>query len=522
MSQFTEYILKSLRFVYIDTDQKHNQWYADGCGENDNLSQNAAPLHQEARAITGRRAGVWHNFATLAVALLIVTLPLPRHWILLNQRSFHVYYEFTSILFYLSDVAVILVLLTSAVWFWQERPAVRWGPAMVTLPLALLPVVALATAPWAGDPVQAIYIAGRLVVLLAVYLAIVTLRPSARVVQRSLAASLMLQTAAAVAQFITQDDLGWQWLGEIELSPTPGLASIITVGDRVWLRGYGLTPHPNILGGILVATLLALVVAYLKSHGWRKVVWLTVLAGGGVGLVISFSRAAWLGGVVGSAGLLLGLMSYRPWRRQYARAILVPAVVGLVVLAGFAFARRDLFVARLRPPATYTEARSLDERRVLADASLELIRRSPLTGVGAGNFSTAIVPLVEDVPATTPQPVHNLPLLLSAELGLAGGVLWVWLMLAPVLLTWQRFRTFVGARQAGLAIRLQRYLLSGLPRPYTNAGGVSLWVLGLTAGLVALAMIDLFDFYSWGWPQGRLLRWVFLALWAGELGDAAD
>jgi O-antigen ligase len=516
---FTEYILKSLRSVYIDTDQEHNQWYADGCGENGNLSQNAAPLHQEAQAIAGRRAGVWHNLATLSVALLIVTLPLPRHWILLDRRSFQVYYEFTSILFYLSDVAVILVLLTSAVWFWQERPAVRWGPAIITLPLALLPVVALATAPWAGDPVQAIYVTGRLVVLLAVYLAIVALRPSARVVQISLAASLMLQTAVAMAQFLIQRDLGWRQLGEIPLSPTPGLASIITAGDRVWLRGYGLTPHPNILGGILVTTLLALVVPYLESHDWRKVVWLTVLVGGGVGLVISFSRAAWLGGVVGSAVLFLGVLAYRPWRRQYARAILVPAVVGLVVLAGFAFARRDLFVARLRPPTTYTEARSLDERRVLADASLDLIRRSPLTGVGAGNFSMAVVPLVEDVPATTPQPVHNLPLLLSAELGLAGGVLWVWLMLAPV------FVTVVGTWQAGWAIRLQRYLLSGLPRPYTNAerpdGKLSLWVLGLTAGLVALAIIDLFDFYSWGWPQGRLLRWVFLALWAGELGDAA-
>lgn len=490
------------------------------------MSQNAAPLHQEAQAIAGRRAGVWHNLATPSLALLIVVLPLPRHWILLHWSSTQVYYEFTSVLFYLSDVAVILLLLTWGVWFRGERPAVRWGPAAVTLPLALLPAVALATAPWAGDPVQAVYIAIRLVVLLVLYLVIVALRPSVRVLRIGLVASLLIQTAVAVAQFVIQKDLGWRRLGEIPLSPTPGLASIITAGDRVWLRGYGLTPHPNILGGVLAATLLALVVPYLESRGWRKAVWLIVLAAGGVGLAVSFSRAAWLGGAIGGAGLLLGVLSYRPWRRRYTRPILVPAMVGLVVLAGFALARRDLFVARLWPPTTYTEARSLDERRVLADASLDLIRRSPLTGVGAGNFSMAVVPLVEGVPATTPQPVHNLPLLLSAELGLAGGVLWAWLMLAPVFLTWQRVRMFVGARQAGRQVSLQTNRQSGSPRPYANAerpdGKLSLWVLGLTAGLVALALIDLFDFYSWGWPQGRLLRWVFLALWAGELGDATD
>jgi O-antigen ligase len=188
------------------------------------------------------------------------------------------------------------------------------------------------------------------------------------------------------------------------------------------------------------------------------------------------------------------VLVHRPWRQRYGRALLIPVAVGVIALAGFALWQRDLFAARLAAPASYTESRSLDERRVLAEASLLLIRHSPAVGVGAGNFSTAVTPLVRGVPGTTPQPVHNLPLLLSAELGLGGGVVWVWLMLAPPILAWRRFRE----------------------------GRLNLWGLGLTAGLVALAVTDLFDFYSWGWPQGRLLRWVYLGLWSGALSALVD
>lgn len=459
-------------------------------------------MHQEAQAFTHWRTGVSHALATLAAAVLILTLPLARHWILLERLSFPVYYEFTSVILYLSDVAVILVLVTSVPWVWREKSSEtrstrighRWRPAAITFPLALLPVMAFATALWAGDPALAVYVGIRLVALLAMYLAIVALRPSMRMTQFSLAASLMLETAVAVTQFVTQDDLGWRWLGEIELNPTSGYASIITVGSRLWLRGYGLTPHPNILGGILVVMLLTLIVPYLESHGWRRAAWLAVLVWGGMGLVLSFSRAAWLGGAAGGAVLLLGVLAHRQWRRTYARAVLMPAVAGLIVLAGFVLLQRDLFIARLMPSASRTESRSLNERRVLADASIDLIREAPLVGAGAGNFSTAVAPLIKDIPETTPQPVHNLPLLLSAELGLAGGALWVWLMLAPLILAWQRFRDYQ----------------------------LSLWALGLTAGLVALAIIDLFDFYGWGWPQGRLLRWTYLGLWASALSQSAD
>jgi O-antigen ligase len=117
--------------------------------------------------------------------------------------------------------------------------------------------------------------------------------------------------------------------------------------------------------------------------------------------------------------------------------------------------------------------------------SLDLIKQRPLTGVGAGHFSLAVVPRVAQMTGVTAQPVHNAPLLTASELGIIGGLLWLWLMIAPLIIT----------------IRQQQ------------RQQLKLCVWGLTASLVALAVIGLFDFYSGGWPQGRLWRWLLWVFW---------
>jgi hypothetical protein len=458
------------------------------------LSLDAVPRLREGRPAAGWFGRVIPATAVASLTVLILTLPLARHWMVVNRLQSRVYYEFTSFGVYLSDIGVVLVIVSGlATTGLQPATAGRrlWATRAITLPLAALVGVAALSTLWAGDPQLALYFAGRLALLGMLYAAIVIWRPPRRPVQLALAASLLFQSAVAIAQFARQSDLAWYSLGEVKLNLTSGYTSVITVGSDLWLRGYGLTPHPNILGGILVAGLVALTTPYLSSRGLRRAAWLAVLVIGGAGLLVTFSRAAWLGGAVAGAALIGGVAAIRPWRQRYARAALVPALIALVALTGFAAVRWDLVAARLRPASSTTETRSIVERQVLVAASLSLIRRAPVTGIGAGNFSTASASLVRDVPDTLPQPVHNLPLLVTAELGVLGGALWLWLMLAPVGLAWR-------------ALRAQ----GGPP------ASPDLWLWGLTAALIALAVTDLFDFYSWGWPQGRLLRWTFLGLWS--------
>jgi len=354
--------------------------------------------------------------------------------------------------------------------------------------MAALAAIGFLSAFWASDPALAVYTSARLSLLFALYLWIINQAPEFHWVDRAIRMSLILESLTALLQFARQGDLGLQWLGEIRLNPpAPGL-SVIAVGERVWLRGYGLTPHPNILGGILAVFILALMAGYLHATGRHRLVWLAFSAIGSAGLMVSFSRAAWLGLALGGAGFVGSVLGHGPWRRRYRWPLLIPASLGLLIVLTVVIWRFDLFAARLRPSTSPSERRSMDERLVLTRIALETIRRHPLRGIGAGNFSEASAEFIGDNPAYLPQPVHNVPLLVTAELGLIGGALWVWLTTAPVVLTWRRYQR----KQASLRL------------------------VALATGLMALATANLFDFYAWGWPQGRLLQWTFLGLWSAE------
>jgi hypothetical protein len=432
----------------------------------------------------------WRRLGQAALVLLIVLLPLPRHWPLVEQRYPGVNAELTSLNLYLSDFAVLL-LLVAAVACLRHRQRSLPEPKALTYPLVLLVLLATMSSLWAFDVVLALQQALRLAILLALVLVLIRLRPNERMVQISLAVIVFVQAAVALLQFSRQDDLGLRWLGEIDLNRYPGGGSILTVADQYWLRGYGLTPHPNILGGLLALALLTLVVAFLQAPRRRRPLWFIVVLVGTAGLFISFSRSAWLGGVMGGAFLAAGVLLQRRWRQRYGRALLALILACGLLFSGLAWQQRDLLLARSNPDSSVREARSIDERSALNAAAVALIRLAPLTGVGAGNSAVATIPLVGDTPGVAPQPAHLAPLLLTAELGVIGGALWLWLMMVPAILA---------------LVRHQQ-------------GKLTLWALALTAALLAFAVIDLFDYYAWGWQQGRLLRWVYWGLWGLEIGD---
>ena len=149
---------------------------------------------------------------------------------------------------------------------------------------------------------------------------------------------------------------------------------------------------------------------------------------------------------------------------------------------------RSLIMSRLQPQSNRFEVRSLAERGTLTEQALDIYRLVPLTGVGAGNASVAVAPAVADLPDVAPQPIHNVPLLLLVEMGPAGALIWLGLLLYPFFYLFQTRRR--------------------------SLEPISPWLLALTGALLAFALIDLYDYYGWGWAQGRYWRWLLLSLWA--------
>jgi len=122
------------------------------------------------------------------------------------------------------------------------------------------------------------------------------------------------------------------------------------------------------------------------------------------------------------------------------------------------------------------------------EVSLPIIRENLALGVGAGNYSLALKEKLAPEAFGPPLvPVHNVPLLLLAELGVAAGAAWLLIMATPLIWTVPMLRS----RHFGF------YPL--------------LWL----GPLLVLLCDSVFDSYPWAIQDGRVLTMAVLGLWAG-------
>jgi hypothetical protein len=148
--------------------------------------------------------------------------------------------------------------------------------------------------------------------LLGLY--IVNTKPKFERIVFFLSISILYSSCIAIVQFILQHSLGdiFWLLGERTFSSsTPGIAQIPlclpwAVNCPLLLRAYGTFPHPNVLGGFL-ATMIPFVIyksTNIQIYKLKKQIFLRWFYGitiifGIVALILTFSRSAWVAGVLG-------------------------------------------------------------------------------------------------------------------------------------------------------------------------------------------------------------------------------
>jgi O-antigen ligase len=259
-----------------------------------------------------------------------------------------------------------------------------------------------------------------------VYLFVINEKPRLAI---PLSLVILVQGSVALGQFLNQHDLGLSALGEFSLDPTRSGVIVLFARDQRWLRAYGLTAHPNLLGATLAVLLLLMLGPLSRARGVQRLGAVLVASVGLLGLMASFSRTSWF-------ALALGVAVWTvrsAWDRtrhvdgpRLPRGKLPLRFILPLVLAGiFLFTWRDLVTSRFVKLDTPIESRSINDRRRDADLAMELIVAHPWRGVGSGNYVPAVRAIEPDSRA-----VHNTPLLVGAELGVLAAVLWLWLALA--------------------------------------------------------------------------------------------
>jgi len=195
-----------------------------------------------------------------------------------------------------------------------------------------------------------------------------------------------------------------------------------------------------------------------------------------LGLAVSFSRAGWLSGGLGLLVILLLLLV----RRHFGSGLRLSAVLGLSCFAVY-YLLSPVISVRAHFEASEP---SVSYRMIYAKAGLSIVNQEPL-GVGPGSqvlysVRSGLYQEMGLARAWEWEPIHNIYLLASAEVGVAGGLSFLAFL---IILLWQLF--------------------------FRRLPLIKLFVLG---SLVALLAFGLFDHFLWTIQAGKLMLWTIIGL----------
>lgn len=429
------------------------------------------------------------RIARLAFLALILLVPFRARFTIAHRTVGIIYGDYTDFLLFASDIVLLLTLV-----FWLAaktlgRGPLRRPPWLVTIPLVAFTLIAGLSALTSIDPALSGYHWLRLILLAGLVFYIADQVDSIESLFPAIALQVALQAFVAIGQFLRQTDLGIQNLGEYLLNPDwPGVSIVFDTSQR-WLRAYGLSDHPNILGGCLAFGLVLLFGAHFRGGetSRQQTLWIfPVFVLGALALFYTFSRSAWVAFAIAGLTVFVHNISKTDIVNKRRFALFVLATT--LILAPFAYTNRDLISTRLPTVGSQdispTELQAIGERTILNEASINEFLNHPILGVGLGALPQAIR-LANPVFTPYYQPAHIVFIAAAAETGLLGVTTYAFLLAAP----W-------------LMLAFSRSL-----RASTSA-----WLVA--AGLLAVAVVGLFDYYPWLLQPGRLWQYLLLGLWA--------
>ncbi len=439
-----------------------------------------------------------HATEKLLFYLLIFLIPLSTRKLLFVWWEGE-YSEYLSAFLYATDIVVALL-----VFFWVAR-AIRGGVSFVPSPSALIFLlggmwlVGLVSLFNAKNVPLGFYQLIKLGEGMWVFWYIKTYFRglNTRTAAGVFAASGVLQSLWAMAQFSTQSDFGLKFLGESPLHPDlPYVANFFVDGVKI-IRAYAGFPHPNVLAAFLVAAIFSLYLWFLlgqkdNTKNEKAISFFPGVAlGAGFfvllsGLIATFSRVALGAYFAGSIAFFLFCTLNPALRSRFLSRIRTLIVVFSVcnILLFFLFSPY-LFSRFTLDPQEEAVTHRLEYGREAASQ----IKTHRILGVGMGNFIPVFRESLAGKPEGFYQPVHNIYLLVASELGVAGLSIFIVFLLHLFLRAYGRTRSMRDREEALLV----------------SAYGV--------LSLVLLAT-GFFDHFLWTLQQGRLLFWVVLGVFA--------
>ncbi len=385
---------------------------------------------------------------------------------------------------YAAQALVMGSLACFAVTMWRGKSAVRWDPALgLVLGLLGWTVVTTVLSP---SPASAMLgfvdnsqgLLSRIVTTAALLLTVELVNRTDRIRTAARVIGLVGSVAAIV--------------GLLQVAGVNPLGAQAVWGSG---RSFGTLGNPDMFGGFIMFALFASLGVALseKSAPWRVAMG-TAAAACAASAVTSYSRAAWIGLIVGA--LAFAFLVWRS-RARFDRRLLT-AVVLVVLVVGAAAALRPAapgaatdVSSRLTSMVSTSDPNTSARLEMWATALRAIVRR-PIQGYGPDTMVLASEPVRSARwtkivgPDQIIDSAHNVPIQTMSDLGVPGFLLWVAMLAAVAIVS---FRTITRGSEsagpvqvvlAGLWAACAAHLADSLFTPSSVAGTLCLFcVLGL-------------------------------------------
>ncbi|MCA9375711.1 MAG: O-antigen ligase family protein [Candidatus Doudnabacteria bacterium] len=407
-----------------------------------------------------------------SIPALVFLLPWQIVWVVRVQEVHGYVWDLATIRLY----GVPLLICGVALLHWRLVVAAfrkAWVASFGALGVLVVWVVV------ASDSLLALQQATQIVagVLLFVLLLVRAHRgPSEHKVLWAFLITMCVQAILALIQFGVQEVWGSVLLGVAAHTPgTLGVPVVEALSGR-YLRAYGMFPHPNILGAWLAVGAFAALWGVLRFERRWMVLTTGVFALLLAGLVVTFSRSAWLALALAVVVWIISTAAVGtvPYWKRWIGPIVVIGCVAVLLLTGL----RPLLETRVGFDSRLEE-KSVSERVQFFERGWDLFTQQPVMGYGLGHATVALHEYDAELPGYLLQPPHVVGLVLLIELGVVG------LFLLFSLVVW---------------------LFHIVRRELTYSTPI------LIAAVLFLVIISLFDHFLWTLWSGMSLVVVVLSL----------
>lgn len=363
---------------------------------------------------------ILHKVTPLFLYGFVFFLPWHIIWILQETHYANEKWQYGTIGIYLSDMFLFAWLFS--VLFSHTQQISQWFAEhkKITALFLLTELWIFVSIFWSHDQTIAFYHALIFGCAMSLTFCLWIMPLSMRYMSMALIVTANIHALIGIHQFLTQSFFSHTYLG---ISPHEtiwgGTATITAHGER-WLRAYGGFPHPNILGGFLIAALLLTITIYITTRHKKNLHTFLLLLSCGIltsNIIVTFSRTTWTAATISIC--MLFLFYFIHTKKKFSQLV-APIITICATICVFMLFFNTLLFSRVTHD-TQAIHNSFDDRKTYMTHAIDLISQNPLLGTGIGNYTnTAYHTHNASDPIWFFQPVHNAYVLICAEIGIIG------------------------------------------------------------------------------------------------------